>query len=452
MKIKKTAFNFAIISILIVGSFSIWLAGNLGAFGINKIVYDVIGYHGYFPAVFIKKDLSLNFYKDSTQFYSEKGMYCANFTIDKKPIFKYTYGVSAMCLPFTLWPYLFDKSLTTGYELPFSIAIAISNLFYYILAFILIYKLLSHFRFSKFAIGLTILCIGLGTNSLAYASIGLGMPHAYGLFLTSSLLYLCVKWHQRCLYKYSFLLGIVFGLLVLMRPTNIIFGLCFFIYKRDGGGITPIKFFLSKWKHLLLISILAFLIVLPQLLYWKYITGHFFYNSYVGEHFYFDRPRIWQFLVGFRKGWLIYSPLILAGLIGLFYSRRINPFFICTLVVIPVLIYLNSSWWCWWFGGSYGARSMIETYPLLALGFVSLFDRILARWKKITCFLCTFFILFNIKSVDLYRANIIHFDSMTYKAFFYTSVRIFFSTEDKDYLRTLYKKPDYAKALRGEDS
>lgn len=428
------------------------MAGNLGAFGINKIQYDVISYHGYFPALFIKKDLSLKFFKDSADTYSKKGMYWAHITKDNQAVLKTTYGLSLMNLPFTIWPYLFDKSLNTGYELPFSIAISVANLFYYILAFIILYKLLSGLRFSNFAIGLTILCIGLGTNALAYASVGIGMPHAYGIFLSSALLYLCLKWQATHAFKYTLLLGLVIGLLILIRPTNIIFALCFLLCKQAGSSFKFSDFFTRYLNHLLIIAGVAFLIVLPQLLYWKYTTGHYIFNSYVGERFYFDRPHVWQYLVGFRKGWFIYSPLILLSFIGLVYSRKVNPFFKATVIIIPLLIYLNSSWWCWWFGGSYGARAMIETYPLLAIGFVCFFDYVAAARKKTMAWVCSILILFNIKSVDLYRVNTIHFDGMTYKAFMYTSFKLFFSPEEKEYLKTLYQIPDYNKALAGEDT
>jgi len=192
--------------------------------------------------------------------------------------------------------------------------------------------------------------------------------------------------------------------------------------------------------------------LLPQLFYWKYITGEYLFNSYVNEHFYFNNPHIIQYLAGFRKGWFIYSPLILLGLWGLYYSKKTNPFLIATLIIIPVLVFLNSSWWCWWFGGGHGARAMIETYPLIAIGFASFFDHFFILKKKIVIAFSIFMILFNIKSVDLYRANIIHYDSMTCKAFMYTSLKILFSPEDKIYLKTIYQKPNYEKAIVGLDT
>lgn len=447
---KKAFANSAIICIILVSAFSVWLAGNLGGFGLNKIVFDVVSYHSYVPATFIKKDLSLQFYKDSAEYYNKQGMYWANFTKDGKPVIKTTCGLSLMYLPFTIWPIVFKGSeIVSGYELPFSIAITTSNLFYYILSLFILFKLLKALQFSDLAIGFTVLSLGLGTNLLSYASISLGMPHAYDFFLISSLLYLSLLWHQQPKLYRSLLIGLVMGLLILIRPTNMIFILCFFLFQKKEDTYS-VKKYLINWKHLFVIGLMAFIVVLPQLLYWHYVTGQYFYNSYINERFYFNHPHLLEYLVGFRKGWFIYSPLILMGLWGLFYSKNSNPFLRATLIIIPLLVFLNSSWWCWWFGGGHGARAMIETYPLIAIGFAAFFEKFFVLKKKLVITFTVFFIAFNIKSVDLYRANIIHYDSMTYKAFVYGTFKIIFSDEDKNYLKTLYQPPDYQRALEGK--
>lgn len=439
--------HFITFSLIVTIAFTVWLAGNLGAFGINKIKHDVIGYHSYFPALFIKKDLKLNFYKDTIAAaeYNTNDMYWANRTKEGQPIIKYTCGLSLMYLPFTIWPYLFGGTDQTGYELSYSIAISISNLFYYSVGLLITVALLKKLRFSPFAIGMTVFCIGLGTNAVSYASVSVGMPHAYGFFLVSCLLFLCLKWIEGPSLKFSTLLGCVFGLLILIRPTNFIFLACLFL-------LQPFSFYLNKWKQILLMGSVALAIQLPQLLYWHYVTGHFFYNSYVDEGFFMLHPHLIEYLVGFRKGWFIYTPLILVGLVGLFSLKRSNPFFKATLIIVPLMIYINSSWWCWWFGGGHSARAMIESYPLLTIGFASAFEIVKEQKRKLLAGVCWFLIAFNLKSVDLYRASIIHYDSMTYKAFVYTSFKILFSPEDKEYLKTLYKAPNYASAKRGEAS
>lgn len=450
--LKKLFANSAITAIILVGGFSIWLAGNLGAFGINKIVFDVVIYHSYTPALFIKKDLSLKFYKDNRDHYFQKGMYWASETPDGKPIIKTTYGLSLMNLPFTIWPILFDgENKLNGYELPFSIAISLANLFYFIIALFALYKLLLKLGFSKNAIAFTIFCISIGTNVLTYASISVGMPHVYNFSILVFLLYFILQWYENANLKYSIYIGLLLGLLVLIRPTNILFGLCFLLFKKPNSPLY-FKFLVREFKLLIVMALAAFLVVLPQLLYWKYITGHYFFNSYVGEKFYFNNPHLLEYVFGFRKGWLLYSPILVLAITGLFLNKTKNPFFVSSIIIVALFVFLNSSWWCWWFGGGHGGRAMIETYPLLAIGFASIYEQLEYVKRKILVGFASFLILFNIKSVDLYRANIIHYDSMTYKAFIYTTFKLTFSDQDKAYLETLYVKPNYDKALRGEDT
>ncbi|MBK8364442.1 MAG: hypothetical protein IPL24_12450 [Bacteroidetes bacterium] len=34
-------------------------------------------------------------------------------------------------------------------------------------------------------------------------------------------------------------------------------------------------------------------------------------------------------------------------------------------------IYITFSWWCWWYGGAFGMRSMIDSYAIMALPLAS---------------------------------------------------------------------------------
>ena len=39
------------------------------------------------------------------------------------------------------------------------------------------------------------------------------------------------------------------------------------------------------------------------------------------------------------------------------------------LAILLLALYIFSSWWCWWFGGAFGYRSLVEFYALLAFPF-----------------------------------------------------------------------------------
>ena len=200
---------------------------------------------------------------------------------------------------------------------------------------------------------------------------------------------------------------------------------------------------------------MALLVFSPQLFYWKYVTGNWFYFSYTGEQFFYTKPHFIEYVLGFRKGWLIYSPLIILALVGLFFRSKIkNKFFTATVLIILTMVYLNCSWWCWWFGGGFGARSMIEVYPLLTIGFCNFFEQVNFRKYKLVIAgsVLTFMILHNIKSSYLNRINKIHYDSMTFKAYQYLFFKINVTNEDDKYLETLYVHPDYDKARKGIDT
>jgi len=448
--IRRIFSNSARLAIIIVAVFSIWMAGNLGAFGgVNKIVYDVVSYHAYTPAALIKKDIKLRFYRADKEQFDKNGMYWANIVGNGNAVIKTTCGLSILNLPFTIWPILLgDKAILTGYEMPFSAAICVSTIFYYLIGLFFLYKFLIKLNVTKNAIAFTIICLGLGTNLLTYVAVAPGNAHAYNFSLVTMLLYFSWHWHESPTFRKSIVVGILVGFLVLIRPTNII--LCFVLLL--FGNRWQLKKFVVEWKYTLLILVFGLLLVSPQLLYWKYTSGSYFFNSYVGERFYFTNPRWVEFLVGFRKGWFIYTPLVVLGLIGLIYSRSRNPYFLSGVVIILVFIYVNSSWWCWWFGGGHGARGMIEVYPLLAPGFAVFYEKYLGSRYKSWLYASMLLVAFNIKSVDLYRRNIIHFDSMTFKAFVNTTFKIMYTEEEKAELQQLYAPPNYAKALKGEDT
>lgn len=72
--------------------------------------------------------------------------------------------------------------------------------------------------------------------------------------------------------------------------------------------------FLWQYKGPRLLALgLAALMHLPQVLYWYEATGHWWVSAYAdnGEGFFCGQPRLGEILIGYRKGWLVYTPMIL---------------------------------------------------------------------------------------------------------------------------------------------
>jgi hypothetical protein len=190
--------------------------------------------------------------------------------------------------------------------------------------------------------------------------------------------------------------------------------------------------------------------VLPQLLYWHYATGHFFFNSYVEEGFYFSEPHVIKALFGFRKGWLIYTPIMLLSLIGiwLIYKTK-KSYFYSILIFTSIYIYVAFSWWCWWYGGSYGQRVMIDIYPILALPLAAFLHWVsdLKKFpKKIWIIAISALTLLNLFQTTQAKFNIIHYDSMTFDSY----VKAFGVMTNNNEIKKLLQKPDYENALKGE--
>jgi hypothetical protein len=155
-------------------------------------------------------------------------------------------------------------------------------------------------------------------------------------------------------------------------------------------------------------------------------------------------------LISFRKGWFLYTPLMLLSCIGIYFSvKQKRDFSIGLLSFLPVFIYVTFSWWCWWYGGSFGARSMIDIYAFMALPLGVLLEK-LASNKKVLIASSVIFVAIvalNLIQTEQKRLMIIHWDSMNEEAYWGTFLKL----DDPKNYEHLYQAPDYEKALKGID-
>jgi len=83
-------------------------------------------------------------------------------------------------------------------------------------------------------------------------------------------------------------------------------------------------------------------------------------------------------------------------------------------------IYLLASWWSWWNGGSFGLRSFVDIYGVMALPLAALIDTSL-RSRKIVRILSlsvlAFFLYMNQFQTIQYTKGFIHHTGMTREAY-----------------------------------
>jgi hypothetical protein len=403
---------------------------------------DPFSYYVYLPAVFIQHDPTLRFLEKEKHTAWDQIWY----TISEKGV-KYTkmpMGLAILQLPFFFLAHAFASAFSypaDGLSLPYQIAICFAALFYAMAGLIILRKILLKY-FSDKICSLTLLSIAIGTNFVHYTLIEPGMTHVYSFFLFSGFLLMVLKWFEFPNLKTSILLGLFTGLIILVRPSNIIVFLIPLLYGiRNIRDINErFRFFLNNLKHLIVIFLVIFLISIPQMLYWKLVSGHYIFNGYVGERFFFGHPHIMEGLFSYRKGWLLYTPIMTLALLGFFYLfKKRNPLSFPLLIFTFLNIYIIFSWWCWWYGGSFGARPVIESYSFLALPLAALYADFFNRtWKTFIIVPviagCIWLNLFQ-----TYQYPMIHWDSMTKEAYWAT----FGQRQYPPDYSSLIKLPDY---------
>ena len=100
------------------------------------------------------------------------------------------------------------------------------------------------------------------------------------------------------------------------------------------------------------------------------------------------------------------------------------------------------SWWCWWYGGSFGSRPMIDSYALNAILIAVCIEAILnwKYWISIPLLLVLFGgIQLNRYQSQQYRWKIIHWDAMTKEAYFFTLLE----DPEAPEVESLLKNPEY---------
>lgn len=420
---------------------------------LKVIDWDVIGFYAYLPATFIYHDYKLEFVKQDLRFVEEKKFWPQHGPNDVYVI-KPTMGLAMLYAPFFFAAHLHSQASgikADGFTKLYHQYIHLSCLFYLLVGLYFLRKLLKRW-FEDWPVTLTLAAIVLGTNLFYYSTTEASMSHAYTFSVVAVYLYSMCKWFDKPSRIYAIVAGVSLGLIILIRPVNVVFGLIPVFYALDN--VTAIRsrlnYFLKNKETVILALLSAFAVVLPQLLYWKSVTGQFFFYSYLQEKLYFLDPHVISGMFSFRNGWLIYTPVMVFSLLGLYRLFQLKHKFSYAVVITLVLfLYLVFSWWCWWYVG-FGNRAMIDIYALLAIPLAAFFQWVLSLRNQLkTGILLLFVILVGLNCFQTlqYKRALIHFDGMNFEAYKASFGKLHYTDEYKNAL----KSPDYDKAIKGEE-
>jgi hypothetical protein len=375
---------------------------------IPPIWSDGLGHYAYLPSYLIYHDVSLeSLYQPSRRYdYPTHGLDLHDgdgfmrHPDTGRYILKYPIGTALLMTPFFLLGHLVSPllgSTADGFSVVYQFAIALAAVFYMFAGLALLFKILIPF-FSSKVVAITLLSLSLGTNLLAYASLEPSYSHIYSFFLVCALLYLVPFWYAASSRGRTVLLGVVVGLIPLVRNPNVLLLLIFPLY-----GITNwesaqerVWFLWQKKKRVLLLMAVAALVFCPQLLIWKITAGEFILKSYIYpiERFYFFSPHLLGVLFSPHHGLFIWSPILIFSVLGLWKMKDSLKSYRLPIVVCLLLhLYIVASWYVWFYGGVFGHRAFVDVLGLFALPlacFYNSFQKIVVR--RVVGALATFLI------------------------------------------------------------
>jgi hypothetical protein len=140
---------------------------------------------------------------------------------------------------------------------------------------------------------------------------------------------------------------------------------------------------------------------------------------------------------------------MLFAVVGIFFLLRNKKGAFWPILIFTIInIYVQSCWWCWWFGGGYSIRVFIDSYGILALPLANLIY--LSSKHSIMKYALPGVLLiltwYNTFQIQQFRNNAIHWWWNNKEAYWENFLKKKPTHEYWDLVRV----PDYYKARKGE--
>ena len=268
------------------------------------------------------------------------------------------------------------------------------------------------------------------------------MPHSTLFALNCVVLWYIIRWHREPSLKISIVLGLLMGLGIIARPTQVFWLVVPLLWNVDSWQTLKEKSALLRAHS---VKVLAFVLALAgmifiQLAYWKYSSGKWVSYSYE-ERFAWTSPFFTQFFFSFKKGWLLYTPLMIFCFAGFYFlwKKRRNIFW-----ALSVFVFLHTwiimSWECWWYASCFSQRGAVDMYGamIIPLGFLLVhITECKRRYAVPVAVLIGFCFALNLFQCWQYNHQILHADRMTATYYWYA-----FGRTEKDLELDIYLEPD----------
>ena len=394
---------------------------------------DAKGYYAYLPATFVYGDLNYGFFNEMEmeKYFDINFYFDYRFqTDDGRHYNKYYCGSAVAISPFYLFAHIVALSSgydADGYSFPYIISVTLAALFYLFLGLLYLRRTLALYEVSERNQSIVLLAAVFGTNLFYYSLVEPGLSHIYSFAFISMFVYFAKRYFTSSKSKYIIYLALSLAMIIIIRPVN---GLIIFSSPFLAGNWAELtnnfRLLFQKYKVLLLGVIVGSLILSLQLIVYKISTGQFFIYSYGTDRFYFLEPHMFDILFSYRKGLFLYTPIYFISLLGLILLWRSRKFEALSFFGFFLLItYVLSSWWMWYYGGSFSSRVYVEYLPLFMLILGLSLNYLRMRWSKIASItmIVLLIVLCQIQTYQ-YRYGEIHWSEMTKDQYWNVFLRI----------------------------
>ena len=346
----------------------------------NPIAWDGFGYYLYLPLIFVHHDLGMEDQRVVEGMFAEYGPSETFYQAHQAPtghwVIRYTPGLALLHAPGFLVAHALAGPFghpRDGLSKPYQVAVVVTSVLWLWAGLFFLLRLLS--RWYRWPVAFAATAIVLyGTNLMDQAVEHPLMTHLYSFSLLAMLLWATVRLHEMQTSGRALFAGLVLGLLVLVRPTNALAVLIPLLWSLGEGGLF-MKFRMLVSSHRVQVVVFGLAVALPVLLllaYWKHYGGSWLYDSYhnPGEGLDLLYPHLHHFLFSFRKGWFVYTPLVLVGVLGLAFGLRgrLLPLRLPLWTFLLVFLYVVSSWTIWYYPGGFGQRAAVDVLSVVAIG------------------------------------------------------------------------------------
>jgi len=382
---------------------------------LHVLTWDAAGYYLYLPGKYIYHDV---FHFDWLNKVSEKyslpgNLYGVTLEPNGNYVMFYSIGVSMLETPFFFighWSAGILGYPQDGFAPPYQIAICIGMLVYVCIGLCTLRIVLLHY-FSDSVVAWSILLTVLATNFPEYTAIEAGMSHGYIFTIYCLLLYFSWRWHETPTRFFAGIIGFLIGLGTVCRPTEAIMLCIPLLWDMQTKQLRRKKWTLIRDQPSQLLAAVVGGVVplLPQFFYCKLVTGQWIHK--MGSRWDFLNPH-WQIIIGWEKGWFIYTPVAIFMVLGVFFIQKkeyrtpIITYFILNLWIIM-------AWHVWRFGASYSCRALMQSLAVMTFPLAALTEKIIRSKLRVGAVIfSTYLIIVNLFQIWQYSKTIIHYDDM----------------------------------------